>query len=74
MPPIASGGAATAAAATAAAERQQPGGDALAVGLAERDQPHAGRDDIGGEACRKSVAVGKSGSAMRRAAWPTATG
>ena len=49
MPPIASGGAASAAAATAAASGISAGGDPLALGLAERDQPHAGRDDVGGE-------------------------
>ena len=50
MPPISSSGAASAARRRSrAASGIRRGGDALAVGLADRDQPHPGRDDVGGE-------------------------
>ena len=49
--------------------------DALAVGLAERDQPHAGRDQVGGDRMQESAAAPASSAMPWPAhATPTATG
>ena len=52
-------------------ERRQ---HALAVGLAERDQPHAGRDPVGGDGMQIGGERRLERDAVAGAATPTATG
>ena len=55
-------------------DRLQRGEHALAVGLAERDEPHAGRNQIGGDRMQKACSAGSSAMPWPAAATPTATG
>ena len=51
----------------AAMTRAERGDGALAVGLAERDEPHAGGDEVGGEGVEIGGERRRQGDAVRRA-------
>ena len=59
---------------TCGEDRLERGEHALAVGLPERNEPHAGRHEIGRDRLQKGVSAGSSAMPWPAAATPTATG
>ena len=72
--PTSSSGVASARAGGRGDDRLERGEHALAVGLAERDEPHAGGNQVGGHRMQIGGERRLDGDAVAGAATPTATG